>query len=131
MIKRVSTVSVFVEDQDRAKDFYVNKLGFELRRDEPLFPGATVRWLAVAPAGSTTEIILYIPDDNWEHYKGVIGKAQSITLEVDDIRALYNDLTAKGVEFTAEPEEQPWGTFTFLIDSEGNRLLINQSSSNN
>ncbi len=129
MINRVSTVSIFVEDQDRAKDFYINKLGFELRRDEPLFPGATARWVAVAPAGSNTEVILYIPDENWEHYKGVIGKAQSITLAVDDVHALYNDLTSKGVEFTSEPEEQPWGTFTFIIDSEGNRLLAVQQPS--
>jgi len=57
MINRVSTVSVFVSDQDRAKDFYTQVLGFELRRDEPLFPGAETRWVAVAPAGSDTEVI--------------------------------------------------------------------------
>jgi hypothetical protein len=51
VIDRVGTVSVFVSDQDRAKDFYTNTLGFELRRDEPLAPGATARWVAVAPKG--------------------------------------------------------------------------------
>jgi lactoylglutathione lyase len=62
-IKRVSTVSVFVSDQDRARDFYTQVLGFELRRDEPLFPGAETRWVSVAPAGSETEVILYLPDE--------------------------------------------------------------------
>ena len=126
MIKRVSTVSVFVSDQDRAKDFYTQVLGFELRRDEPLFPGAETRWVAVAPAGSDTEIILYLPDENWEHYKGVVGKSQALTFEVVDMAALQTDLKAKGVKFIQEPDEQPWGIFAIIQDSEGNRLIMVQ-----
>lgn len=49
MIDRVGTISVFVGDQDRAKDFYTSVLGFELRTDAPLSPGSTARWVAVAP----------------------------------------------------------------------------------
>jgi catechol 2,3-dioxygenase-like lactoylglutathione lyase family enzyme len=49
MINRVGNVSLFVSDQDRAKDFYTRILGFELRQDAPLYPGATNRWVAVAP----------------------------------------------------------------------------------
>ena len=62
MINRVGTVSVFVTDQDRAKDFYTNVLEFELRADAPLHPGASARWIAVAPEGAETEIILYVPE---------------------------------------------------------------------
>src|SRR5258706_8850339 len=76
MISRVSTVSVYVSDQQRAKAFYTDKLGMELRQDAELFPGASNRWIAVAPKGSETEIILYLPDENWEHYKQVVGKSQ-------------------------------------------------------
>ena len=47
-IDRIGTVSLFVNDQDRAKEFYTNVLGFELRTDAPLYPGATARWVAVA-----------------------------------------------------------------------------------
>ena len=126
MIKRVSTVSVFVSDQDRAKDFYTQVLGFELRRDEPLFPGAEARWVAVAPAGSDTEVILYLPDENWEHYTGVVGKSQALTFEVVDMAALHTDLKAKGVKFIQEPDEQPWGIFAIIQDSEGNRLIMVQ-----
>jgi hypothetical protein len=64
----VSTVSVFVADQVRAKKF-TEVLGFELRADAPLYPGAEERWIAVAPQGAQTEIILYLPDENWEHYR--------------------------------------------------------------
>ena len=125
-IKRVSTVSVFVSDQDRAKDFYTQVLGFELRRDEPLFPGAETRWVSVAPAGSETEVILYLPDENWEHYQGVVGKSQALTFEVADMAALQTDLKAKGVKFIQEPDEQPWGIFAIIQDFEGNHLILVQ-----
>ena len=62
-INFVSTVSVFVADQERAKTFYTEVLGFELRSDAPLYPGAENRWIAVAPEGAQTEIILYLPDE--------------------------------------------------------------------
>jgi lactoylglutathione lyase len=124
MIDRVSTVSVFVSDQDRAKEFYTSKLGFELRTDAPLYPGSTARWIAVAPQGAETEVILYLPDENWEHFRGTVGKSQALTFNVTDIDAVYQDLTAKGVTFVHAPERQPWGTFATIQDSEGNSLLL-------
>jgi lactoylglutathione lyase len=126
MIDRVGTVSVFVSDQDRAKDFYTNILGFELRADEPLFPGATSRWVAVAPEGAATEVILYLPDENWEHYKQVVGQSQALTFNVTDMNSLYSDLKAEGVKFIQEPDEQPWGTYATIEDSEGNKLILVQ-----
>ncbi len=129
MIDFVGTVSVFVADQDRAKAFYTGKLGFELRTDAPLYPGATSRWIAVAPAGARTEVILYLPDENWAHYQQVVGKAQSLTLTVGDMAATHAALTARGVTFLQEPDTQPWGTFATIEDSEGNRLLLVESTS--
>ncbi len=123
-ITHVGTLSIFVSDQHRAKDFYVNKLGFDLRTDAELYPGATARWIAVAPKGAETEIILYLPDENWAHYKGVVGKSQALTLAVNDIQSLCAELKAKGVEFVQEPDVQPWGTFATFKDSEGNHILI-------
>jgi catechol 2,3-dioxygenase-like lactoylglutathione lyase family enzyme len=124
MINRVGTVSLFVADQDRAKVFYTDVLGFELRADAPLYPGAESRWVAVAPAGAQTEVILYLPDENWEHYKGVVGKSQALTLDVGDMAAVHADLKAKGVTFVQEPDVQPWGTFAIIQDSEGNHLIL-------
>ena len=126
MITKVGTVSLFVSDQDRAKAFYTDILGLDLRADAPLFPGSTARWIAVAPQGAETEIILYLPDENWQHYAGTVGKAQALTLEVSNVPAVYEDLTAKGVEFSSEPDTQPWGTFATLKDSEGNHILLVQ-----
>ena len=124
MIDRVGTVSIFVKNQDRAKEFYTDTLGFELRTDEPLYPGAESRWVAVAPKGATTEIILYLPDENWEHYKQVVGQSQAVTFNVTDMSALHSDLKAKGVTFVQEPDVQPWGTYATIEDSEGNKLIL-------
>jgi lactoylglutathione lyase len=123
-IDRVGTVSLFVSDQYRAKDFYTDVLGFELRADSPLYPGASARWISVAPPGAETEVILYLPDENWEHYKQVVGKSQALTFNVTDMAALYADLKAKGVTFVQEPDAQPWGTFAIIQDSEGNHLIL-------
>ncbi len=124
MITQVGTVTVWVDDQDRAKVFYTEKLGLELKRDEPLFPGAENRWVAVAPVGGQTEIILYKADENWLDHKHLVGKSQSLTLAVDDLDATYADLKAKGVEFPQEPEKQPWGAWAMLKDSEGNTIMV-------
>ncbi len=130
MINYVGTISLFVADQDRAKDFYTNKLGLELRTDAPLFPGSSARWIAVAPKDATTEIILYLPDENWAHYQQVVGKSQALTLSVDDLKTTYLALKAKGVNFVHEPEIQPWGTYAILEDSEGNHLILSEQPKN-
>ncbi len=124
MIDRIATICIFVSDQDRAKDFYTRVLGFELRQDNPLYPGATARWLAVAPPGAETEVILYLLDENWQHYRQVLGKSQALTFNVTDMDALCADLKAKGVTFIQEPDKQPWGTYATIQDSEGNQLLL-------
>lgn len=125
MFSKIGTVSIWVEDQDRAKDFYVNKLGMELQDDQPLMPGETRRWLSVRPQGAETELILYKPGDDWPDYKHMVGKPQPITLLVANIQKVYEDLTAKGVQIT-KPDVQPWGTFSTLTDSEGNSLLVTE-----
>lgn len=126
MIECIGTVSIFVKDQDRAKDFYVNKLGFELRTDQPLYPGAEARWVAVAPAGAVTEAILYLPDENWKHYEQVVGQSQALTFTVKDMAGLHTSLKAAGVVFVQEPDPQSWGTYAIIEDSEGNRLILSE-----
>jgi catechol 2,3-dioxygenase-like lactoylglutathione lyase family enzyme len=123
-INRVGTVSLFVSDQDRAKGFYTDVLGFELRADNPLYPGASARWVSVAPFGAETEVILYLPDENWEHYKQVVGKSQALTFDVTDMTSVHEELKTKGVTFVQEPDVQPWGTFAIIQDSEGNHLIL-------
>src|SRR5215472_1817203 len=94
MIDALATVCIFVNDQDKAKTFYTDTLGFELRQDSPM---GESRWIAVAPKGALTEVILYKMDENWQHYNQVQGKSHALTFNVTDMHALYTDLKAKGV----------------------------------
>ena len=126
MISRVGTVSIFVEDQDRAKAFYTEKLGMELISDDELWPGADSRWLAVTPAGAETQIVLYKFDENWEHYRSTFGQSQSLTLQCEDIDETYRLYKERGVEFLSEPETQFWGRFVMMKDCEGNTLILVQ-----
>lgn len=121
MIDAVATICIFVNDQDKAKSFYTDVLGFELRQDSPM---GESRWLAVAPKGARTEIILYKMDQNWEHYRQVMGKSQAITFNVTDIKGLRADFKEKGVRITQEPDPQPWGTYMMILDQDDNALLM-------
>lgn len=121
MIDAIATVCVFVNDQDKAKAFYTEKLGFEVRQDSPMGPS---RWIAVAPKGARTEIILYKLDENWQHYRQVMGKSQALTFNVTDMKALQADLKSKGVRITQEPDPQPWGTYMMILDEDDNALLL-------
>jgi catechol 2,3-dioxygenase-like lactoylglutathione lyase family enzyme len=127
MIDSIATVCLFVSDQDRAKDFYLNKLGMELRMDAPLAPNSTARWLSVAPKDALTELVLYLPDENWEHYKQVVGKSQAVTFKVSNLETFCADLKRKGVTILQEPKTEFWGTYAMIQDSEGNSLLLSQS----
>ncbi|HEX7005459.1 MAG TPA: VOC family protein [Trueperaceae bacterium] len=124
MIDFVGTISVFVKDQDRAKAFYTEKLGFELKVEAPLGPGSSARWIAVAPPAGQTELILYLMDENWQHYAQTMGKTQSITLAVTDMKSTHEELLERGVKFLHDPDPQPWGTYATIEDSEGNRLML-------
>jgi lactoylglutathione lyase len=121
MIDAVATVCIFVHDQDKAKAFYIDVLGFELRQDSPM---GESRWIAVAPEGARTEVILYKMDQNWGHYRQVMGKSQAITFSVTDIKSLHAHLKEKGVRITQEPDPQPWGTYMMILDQDDNGLLM-------
>ncbi len=100
MIKEVQIVSVPVSDQERAKSFYVNDLGFELRADNPWGDG--MRWVEVAPEGAMTSLALV----TWFEAMPS-GSLQGFVVLADDIHATYDELLAKGVHFDFPPLEEP------------------------
>src|SRR5580700_5072082 len=125
MISRLSHTTFFVLDQERAKDFYVNKLGFEIRMNVPI--GDKAVWLSVAPPGQDIEITL-IPitfemmfkKDTSEKLAELI-KARAFgfgVFECNDIFATYEELKAKGVDFRKAPEPgNPKAEAVFSDDS--------------
>mgnify|MGYP002718253339 FL=1 len=133
MLTGISHHSVYVLDQDQALDFYCGKLGFEVSADVDL---GFMRWLTIAlPAQPERQIMLEVPgapfvDEETAAQlrdlltKGALGAAAILT--TDDCRATYEDLRAKGVEFTEEPTERPYGIDCALRDPFGNHVRITQ-----
>src|SRR5438045_4718690 len=120
-IKRVQSVSVPVSDQDKALDFYTNKLGVEKRNDEPRGDG--LRWLEVAPAGADTVIILAKGYGSWSEER--VGTFAGIVFWTDDMRSTYEELSSRGVKFTETPSMQPWGMMQALFeDQDGNGFVL-------
>lgn len=131
MANRITHSQVYVLDQDEALDFYVGKLGFEVSAD---FDLGFMRWLTVSfPGQPEFNLLLERPgppshDEATAELmrelvtKGAMGVAAII--EVDDVHATYEDLKAKGVEFTDEPTDRAYGTDCGLRDPFGNHLRI-------
>jgi predicted enzyme related to lactoylglutathione lyase len=115
-ISHVQVLSIPVSDQDRALDFYVNKLGLTLLSDQQL--GPAMRWLMVAPAGAQTAMTLV----NWFESMPA-GSLRGLVLESTDLEAAISTLTAAGVE-TTPIENAPWGRFTQLADPDGNGIIL-------
>ena len=134
MIQKMSHVTLFVKNQDDAKDFYTNKLGFEVRTDFTMEGG--FRWLTVAPKTQPDlEIVLMEPkpgpilDEEAAEAvrlllnKGVLGSG---VFEVDDCRKTYEELKQKGVQFAGAPEERMYGVEAIMKDGLGNWFSMTQ-----
>jgi catechol 2,3-dioxygenase-like lactoylglutathione lyase family enzyme len=133
MFNQITHSSLYVLDQDEALEFYVGKLGFEVRSD---FDLGFMRWLTIGvPGDSSREILLEKPgppslsDDAAAEVRNLVTKGAmglGFILSVDDCRKVHSELVAKGVEFTQEPTEQPYGTDCAIRDPFGNNIRITQ-----
>jgi catechol 2,3-dioxygenase-like lactoylglutathione lyase family enzyme len=134
MVQKLSHVTLFVTNQDQAKDFYVNKLGFEVRTDHTMDNG--FRWLTVgAKSQPDVEIVLMEPqsgpmlDEEATQAvrlllkKGVLGAG---VFQVDDCRKTYEELKQKGVQFAGAPEERFYGVEAIMKDGLGNWFSMTQ-----
>ena len=123
MFTYIHSTTIIVSNQDAALDFYVNKLGWEKRIDNPV--EENYRFLTVAPPGAQTELVL-----GPAHIHGVEpgkGIQSGISLIVDNIDETYRTLTERGVQFTQPPDTMPWGDrATWLVDPDGNTFFVNQ-----
>ena len=106
-----------MSDQDRAREFYVGTLGFELVRENPMGPAQ--RWVQVAPKGAATSITLVTWFDSMPP-----GSLQGLVLETDDVDAEVERLTTLGVGFPDGVQDAPWGRYAVFADPDGNRLVL-------
>lgn len=118
-VTQVGTVIVPVTDQDRAIDFYVNRLGFELRGDTP-YDGDR-RWVEVAPPGAATTIALSPP------MEGGVGVPTNIALTTEDVEADHASLKEQGVDVDDIMRMgAPVPDMFFMRDQDGNTLFLVQ-----
>lgn len=129
MIQKISHVTIYVLDQEESKDFYVNKLGMDLKTDVTMDGG--FRWLTVSPKGQPdVELILMgtgaspngFTEEESEKLRSLIkaGKIGPGVLNTADCRKTYEELVAKGVKFHKEPTDEFYGTEALLEDNNGN-----------
>ncbi|WP_411091425.1 VOC family protein [Streptomyces sp. 049-1] len=134
MIKGLAISTVWVLDQERAKRFYTEKLGLEVRTDMTMGEGG-MRWLTVgSPNQPDVELTLMLPSgpamdpESAEMIRKLVAKGAlgAGVLTTDDIHGDYKKLKDRGVEFLQEPQERPYGTEALFRDDSGNWFSFTQ-----
>ena len=130
MITSVSLVTVYCLDQDKARDFYVDVLGFTPRIDITL--GEGFRWVTVGhPSQPELDLTLMTPGPPLNEEAAVFVRGQlekgemgGVGLTVDDCRKTFEELSTKGVVFLQEPQDRPYGVEAVMRDVSGNWLVL-------
>jgi catechol 2,3-dioxygenase-like lactoylglutathione lyase family enzyme len=134
---KLTYVQVWVHDQDEALAFYTDKLGMELREDVTVPEMGNFRWLSVGIPGQDVSITLMaIPgppvfdEETRESIRKLLAKGASggLFFATDDAQKSYDELMKRGVEFTQEPTEQPYGIDAGFRDVSGNHFRLAQRS---
>jgi uncharacterized glyoxalase superfamily protein PhnB len=135
MIK-LSTAQLWVHDQDEALEFYTRKLGMEVRQDVTMAELGNFRWLTVGPPGQPdiSIVLMAIPGppvmspETAVEVENLMSKgfAGTIFLTTEDVHSDYELLKSRGVEFTEDLEERPYGIDSGFRDPSGNSFRLTQ-----
>jgi catechol 2,3-dioxygenase-like lactoylglutathione lyase family enzyme len=133
---KIANAQLWVHDQDEALAFYTEKLGMEVRNDVTLPEMGDFRWLTVSPPGQedVAIVLMAIPgppvmdEQTAQQLRDLVSKgfAGTAFLTTDDCHASYEELRARGVEFTETPEERPYGIDCGFRDPSGNSLRLTE-----
>jgi catechol 2,3-dioxygenase-like lactoylglutathione lyase family enzyme len=139
MLKQLTNTQVWVRNQDEALAFYTEKLGLELREDVTVPEMGNFRWLTVGVPGQPDVAItlMAVPgppvfeESTREQIHSLLAKgaAGGLFFSTDDCRASYEELKGRGVEFSQEPTEQPYGIDAGFRDPSGNQFRMAQRDS--
>jgi len=125
-MKKLTVLKIFVSDQEAARRFYVNQMGFRVAEDKTL---GDYRWLLVQPPDNQ-EVALNLEIARTDEEKALVGRqaaAQPLFgLATDDCLRDYRELKGRGVQFDGEPKVMPYGTGVMLQDLYGNKIYLNQ-----
>jgi catechol 2,3-dioxygenase-like lactoylglutathione lyase family enzyme len=133
---KLSSAQLWVHDQDAALAFYTRKLGMEIRQDVTMPEMGNFRWLTVGPPTQPDISIVLMPipgppmvdAETGEQVRTLMAKglAGTVFFTTDDVQADYEELKRRGVEFTEEPEERPYGIDSGFRDPSGNSFRLTQ-----
>jgi catechol 2,3-dioxygenase-like lactoylglutathione lyase family enzyme len=138
MLKQLTYVQVWVHDQDEALAFYTDKLGMELREDVTVPEMGNFRWLSVGlPRQDVSITLMAVPgppvfdEETRDQIHRLLAKGASggLFFATDDAQKSYEELKGRGVEFTQEPTEQPYGIDAGFRDVSGNHFRMAQTQS--
>ncbi|MEV0619433.1 VOC family protein [Nonomuraea sp. NPDC050404] len=121
MALSISQVTIYVEDQQRAVDFWTAKVGFEVTSDQPY---GESRWIEVAPPGGGVHLVIHQADPKWPAL--VKDMPNYVLFQADDIVKTHEELVGRGVEFTQAPSHEPWGWTAVFKDDDGNLFHLGQ-----
>jgi catechol 2,3-dioxygenase-like lactoylglutathione lyase family enzyme len=130
MITNISLITLYVTDQDEARDFYVEKLGFEARADVSMGDG--FRWVTIVhPDHPELQVDLSVPGPPLDEAMAEVvrrslaaGNMGGFGLHTDDCHKTYEELSAKGVHFVQPPSDRPYGIEAVMRDNSGNWLVL-------
>ena len=133
---RIATAQLWVHDQDVALEFYTKKLGFEVRQDVTVPEMGNFRWLTVGLPGQDEPaiVLMAVPGPplmdaaTTAQVHDLVGKgyAGTVFLTTEDVHGMFRELSARGVEFTEEPEDRPYGIDCGFRDPSGNSFRLTQ-----
>jgi len=126
MDARITAVSLIVKNKAEALQFYTEKVGFEKKTD---YTNGGYRYVTVGPRGQDLELAFWqegSPDPTGSSGQLKSGAFPPIVMRVEDVRKTFDELKTRGVKFSQEPQEFPWGVSATFEDPDGNRFSINQ-----
>ena len=136
MLKQLTHVQVWVLDQDEALKFYTEKLGMEVREDVTVPEMGNFRWLTVGLPGQEGVALALLPipgppvfdEETAAQVRSTLAKgaAGGLFFLTDDVQGTFEQLKAKGVEFSQEPTQQPYGVDAGFRDPSGNQIRMMQ-----
>jgi lactoylglutathione lyase len=120
MIAKIATVAVYVDDQHKALKFWTEKIGFEVRDKKDM--GNGMFWLEVAPKEAESCLVIY-PKKLMPNFNEL---KPSIVFACHNIDLFCKELKEKGVIFSKEPANLPWGKFATFLDEDGNEFGLRE-----
>jgi catechol 2,3-dioxygenase-like lactoylglutathione lyase family enzyme len=118
MIRAIKFASIPVSDQDRALEFFTEKLGFKVATDHPFDDNQ--RWIELRIPGADTRLVLFTPQGQEDR----VGTFSNLSFLADDVERTHQELVGRGVEFTQEPQKADWGTAAVFKDPDGNMFVL-------